>query len=264
MTRLVIVEGLPCSGKSTTAKFLADTLHFTCVDEGTGDHPADWENHALLDETAYERALSMLFDREEIRAFSCNTERLDCGFVVPLSDRYPPALQEMLDGREIYDELPWDTERPAMLEKWRIFAENCNRGYVFNCVLLQNPMCETMMRFNMPPEDSAAFIGEIADIIRPLEPVVVYLQTTDPAAQIMQTAPARGDWLAAVIGYHCGGGYGRAHGLSGFEGYIAALEERQRRELTILRGLGLQHIVLTDPQRDWHAAYAQLASYFNA
>lgn len=26
MTRLYIVEGLPCSGKSTTARFIADTL----------------------------------------------------------------------------------------------------------------------------------------------------------------------------------------------------------------------------------------------
>ena len=46
MTRLFIVEGLPCSGKSTTAKYMAERLsamgrRVLCVDEGTGEHPAD-------------------------------------------------------------------------------------------------------------------------------------------------------------------------------------------------------------------------------
>ena len=45
MTRLYIVEGLPCSGKSSTARFIAEVLeqqgrHVCHVDEGTGKHPA--------------------------------------------------------------------------------------------------------------------------------------------------------------------------------------------------------------------------------
>ena len=46
--RLIIVEGLPCSGKSTAARFLAEQCGMTFVDEGTGAHPADYENHAFL------------------------------------------------------------------------------------------------------------------------------------------------------------------------------------------------------------------------
>lgn len=54
MNRLYIVEGLPCSGKSSTARFIADTLaqqdkQVCHIDEGTGDHPADYEFHALRD-----------------------------------------------------------------------------------------------------------------------------------------------------------------------------------------------------------------------
>ena len=48
MTRLYIVEGLPCSGKSTTSKHIADLLEKSgkkeCFfDEGSRDHPADYE-----------------------------------------------------------------------------------------------------------------------------------------------------------------------------------------------------------------------------
>ena len=49
--RLYIIEGLPCSGKSTTSAFVAELLKAhgkVCyVDEGTGEHPADYEFHAL-------------------------------------------------------------------------------------------------------------------------------------------------------------------------------------------------------------------------
>ena len=52
--RLYIIEGLPCSGKSTTSAFVAEILkqkHNVCyVDEGSGNHPADYEFHAFLDE----------------------------------------------------------------------------------------------------------------------------------------------------------------------------------------------------------------------
>ncbi len=53
MTRLYIVEGLPCSGKSTTAKYIADLFEKSgkkvCFfDEGSGKHPADYEYHAYI------------------------------------------------------------------------------------------------------------------------------------------------------------------------------------------------------------------------
>ena len=42
MKRLIIVEGLPCSGKSTTARYIAEKLGYIYVDEGTCNHPADY------------------------------------------------------------------------------------------------------------------------------------------------------------------------------------------------------------------------------
>ena len=52
--RLYIVEGLPCSGKSSVSRFIAEALaeegKVCFVDEGTGNHPADYEFHALSPE----------------------------------------------------------------------------------------------------------------------------------------------------------------------------------------------------------------------
>lgn len=201
-TNLIIVEGLPGSGKSTTAAMLAEELgkagkRVVCVDEGAPDHPADYAD---------------------------------------------------------YDFPDFETERAKILDKWRSFVSGADRGaiYVFNCIFLQNPMCETMMRFGMEEGASQAYISEIAEIIRPLHPIVIYIDRPDVKASIDRVLAERGtDWLNAVIHYHTAQGFGKANGLSGYEGYIKCLEERKIRESRILQSLAIAHHTLS---RDMTAA----------
>lgn len=149
---------------------------------------------------------------------------------------------------------------PLMLDKWQAFVENAEPGtvYVFNCVFLQNPMCETMMRFGFSEEQSFAYISKIAETISPLEPAVVYLKNDGSAKAIRDAAKERGGWLEAVIDYHINGGYGKSIDAQGFDGYIACLEERQRRELSILERLPVKSMVIDNAQRDWDAAYHEM------
>jgi len=241
---LFLIEGLPCSGKSTTSAFVAALLEeqgkVCFVDEGSGNHPADYEFHALA-------PAGLVAENEEI---------------VALSD-YSGTLFDQLLQYKIYDFLPWEKERPLMLDKWREFRENREEdtAYVFNCVFLQNPMCETMMRFGFPEEESKRYISEIVEIIRPMNPVVIYLENMDIAASVEKAAKERPGWLDAVIDYHVNGVYGRSIGAEGFDGYIRCLEERKRRELRILADLPVEHIVITNPQRDWEAAQEKIRGY---
>lgn len=238
--RLYIIEGLPCSGKSTTAAFVAQLLQqkkVCYVDEGTGDHPADYEFHALA-------PAGFLSAQEQI---------------VPLKEYSGDQFHQLLRYK-IYDALPWETEMPLMLEKWQQFvreAEN-DTTYVFNCVLLQNPMCETMMRFGFSEEASKRYIEKIAQIIRPMNPLVIYLKNEEIAESVKKAAAERPGWLEAVIDYHVQGAYGRSIGAKGLEGYISCLAQRQERELRILSQLPVESLVLENPQRDWVAAREEL------
>lgn len=253
--RLYIIEGLPCSGKSTVSSRLASALEdrisenrkkVCFVDEGTGDHPADYEFHAYA-------PAGLISEKPEI---------------VPLS-QYEGEMLEKLLPYKIYDFLPWDTEKPLMLDKWRQFVSEADPDtiYVFNCVFLQNPMCETMMRFNFAESKSLAYIREIAEIITPLDPVIIYLKNDDIANSIEKAAKERPGWLEGVIDYHVNGAYGKSIHAQGLEGYIECLKERQRRELRILdrltrsktnEALSATALVLDNPQRDWHAAEAEI------
>ena len=244
VSRLFIIEGLPCSGKSTTASFTADLLSWEMkccfVDEGSGNHPADYEFHALA-------PAGLLSDKEE---------------VVSLSDYSGETFEKLLQYK-IYDFLPWETEKPLMLEKWRKFVRESDpeTAYVFNCVLLQNPMCESMMRFGFPEEVSENYIKEIAEIIQPMDPAVIYLKNSEIAASVQKTASERPGWLEAVIDYHVNGAYGKSIHAEGFDGYIHCLLERQERELRILSKLNMKSLVLNDPQKDWNSAHETIRGY---
>ena len=260
MTKLYLIEGLPCSGKSTTSRYVARKLEemgksVQFVDEGTGNHPADYEFHSFLDFQALDTLQNGL--REKVKARSITQEG---GFIVPLSSLSGKELDTLLQYK-IYDFLPWEVERPLMLAKWSAFARQAAREdavSVFNCVFLQNPMCETMMRFDFPQEESFSYIAEISEILRPLSPKVIYLQNEDIAASVLLTAREREGWLDGAIDYHIRGGYGRRTGAKGFEGYIACLKERQRRELDFLKKLEIPSLILSNPQRDWQLAYRQI------
>lgn len=195
---MIIVEGIPGSGKSSTAAMIADELNkkgkkVVCVDEGAKEHPADYAN---------------------------------------------------------YDFPDFETERKKILEKWHSFVENSSKDtiYVFNCIFLQNPMCETMMRFGMEEADSKKYISEIAEIIKPLNPIVLYINQPNVKEIIDRVLDERGNnWLNAVIDYHTTQGYGKENHLSGYEGYIKCLEERRIRELNILQALDIDyHIISQD------------------
>ena len=118
-----------------------------------------------------------------------------------------------------------------------------------------------MIRFNFRVQTSYKFIKEIYEIIKPLNPIVIYLKNNNIKDSILNVLNERGnDWLNCVINYHCLQKYGKNNNLSGFDGYIKALEERQRRELYILKKLGINYIVIESDHKSFNKSYKKIMS----
>lgn len=87
---------------------------------------------------------------------------------------------------------------PLMLNKWEKFVQQAIRevqAYVFDCVFLQNPMCETMMRFGYDITQLTAYISELAKIIKPLNPAVIDLHSDAIAQNVKRLLwNAQGGW----------------------------------------------------------------------
>lgn len=118
-----------------------------------------------------------------------------------------------------------------------------------------------MMRLGFSEEQSYDYISKIDDIVKPLKPVIIYLKNDDIAESVRRAAEEREGWLNGVIDYHVNGAYGKSIDAQGFEGYIKCLEERQKRELSILSGLSAESIVIENAHRDWPEAYKKIEDF---
>lgn len=159
------------------------------VDEGTNRHPEDYEFHSFLGGEDLNR-----FSSEEKTLMIRKGQTEGEGLIVPL-EGLPESLYQRLLPHKIYDGLPWDIEKVIMQNGWQHFAEKREKVavYVFNCCLLQNPMCETMMQFELPFVELEAYIREILRRIKELRPVIIYLSESRIADRIRYAAKERGE-----------------------------------------------------------------------
>ena len=261
MTGLIMLEGLPGSGKSTTAHRLGEWLAGRGVAaehwaEGRTDHPVDFEQVAVLTNDDIVRILGELPASADalIRA----AERSGDAWLVRHAQHpgLPRDLVERLRAHDGYDgTITPELHSQVLTESWRRFGR---RGVpmavqVWECVLLQNPVCALLARFDQPEWVLERHVRGLVDAVSDLAPALVYLDPGDPAAALERAAAERpAEWLDAVVAYHTNQGYGLSRGLRGFDGYVEFMRHRREVELALLRRLPLPTLVVRTDDRDWY------------
>lgn len=269
-TKLLMVEGLPGSGKSTVArkikKHMEEKGKKVIFYEAESTNPADMAWQAYLTKEEYHRFVAdcldiwlqtkpTITDEELIRRIEMQSQMENGHVAVAYRNiNFPGSeyqvLARKLSSKEIFQGgLPFEELRELHLERWSRFAHNMQlrrETVIFESNFLQNSIFELMCYRGMNDEQILDYLMELADTVRFLEPRIVYIETEDIEKLVDKTAKKRAlppesgnDWLTCFVNWVSTTIYGQRHNLSGKEGLIKVLRERQRMDYLVLRKIGL-------------------------
>lgn len=273
--KLILVEGIPGSGKTSLATFIRQLLDKAGVPnslyvEGDPDHPADFESVAHFSRLDYQAFLSqhgayrdMLEQNASIRGVDCFLayRKLKTGDGQTVLD----TLISELAKHDVNETPSADTYRRLAASRWKDFADQvaaAQRVSIFECCFLQNPLTVLLGKHNVAPPVAASHLQTIAAMLRPLQPALIYLRQQDVRAALKHIAQERPQaWKDFLISYFTGQGWGKASGLSGFEGVIAFYEMRQQVELDLLYQLDVTPLLVDTSKRDWAESQREITAF---
>ncbi len=251
-TKLIIIEGLPGSGKSTTAEKVYDILKDKGINteiysEGNYNHPADFDGVAYLNSEDF-NMLKQVYSKSKDLLNKIKIKYHN-GYLIP----YRKAIEEQqmsfeyelfndITKNDIY-ELPIELHTELILSRWNEFVNNCineDKVVIFECCFIQNPVTVSMIRNNSLKEVTMSYINSLAEKIVPLEPILIYVEQEDIKVSFNRAVSERPkEWIDEFINYYTNQGYGLSNNLNGLDGVMQVFEARSKLEREIYDSLKL-------------------------
>ncbi|MFW5813756.1 MAG: hypothetical protein ACOCXC_05440, partial [Fibrobacterota bacterium] len=262
-SKLILVEGIPGVGKSTTLSFISDFMNMMGIPnqffyEGDIDHPADYEGVACLNESDYISLRSRYNINEDI--LSENVTRKGESFFISYrklkkdgGDSLSEELFRELSLHDVYF-LPLDDYSRLFREKWGEFvarSKSKDTVTVFECSFFQNPLT-MLVRHNADEKYIKEFYRQLTTIISEMDPIVILMLQEDVRGTFEKVSAERPrEWLDFVIRYVTRQEYGREHRLEGFAGMVEFYKVLRNLELKIFQSLRFDKLYLPNPHLDY-------------
>ncbi|WP_195953848.1 hypothetical protein [Clostridium saudiense] len=269
-SRLILVEGIPGAGKTTTARKIKEKL----IDEGKEailyeegmSHPADMAWNACLKEDEYNdfiKKCSEMWEgskksisKEELISRIQRQTRIEDNNVILAYTKidFPEdcywsligdvASKEICDGRKSLDEF-----RDIHLRRWSKFADQAllnDNIYIFECAFLQNHIFELLGVYEKSDEEIYLYLKSLLETVKSLSPSIVYIEPSSVEDIIIQAANerkspegSRPDWIDEVANWVSNMNFGKSHNLKGIEGVFYFCKERLRIDKLMIEKLNV-------------------------
>lgn len=274
-SRLILVEGIPGAGKTTTARKIKEKL----IDEGKEailyeegmSHPADMAWNACLKEDEYNdfiKKCSEMWEgskksisKEELISRIQRQTRIEDNNVILAYTKidFPEdcywsligdvASREICDGRKSLDEF-----RDIHLRRWSKFAEQAllnDNIYIFECAFLQNHIFELLGVYEKSDEEIYLYLKSLLETVKSLSPSIVYIEPSSVEDIIIQAANerkspegSRPDWIDEVANWVSNMNFGKSHNLKGIEGVFYFCKERLRIDKLMIEKLNVSVTII--------------------
>lgn len=227
-TKLIFVEGLPGSGKTTTASWLAARLQS-------------------------ERLLVNLFLEHQPEH--------------PLNVGGPLHPSGSTTGEAFFHRYTAASFVHESLQRWHAFVRAALQAEAIS-VLDSYPFQNTvrvLLQLNATPACMRAYAGQVEALVMPLQPVLIYFTHRDLLhafhhlrAISAQRGQAWTDYVVELV-THCP--YAMAQHLEGFSGALAVLGDYKQLTDALLRQSRCPRLVLEDGTGGWEGCYQQIEAF---
>ncbi|WP_433751988.1 adenylyl-sulfate kinase [Paenibacillus amylolyticus] len=263
--RLILIEGLPGSGKSTVAQMVSEILKsqgkkVQLFQEGNLDHPADYEGVSFYYAGDFEILLTRHEEYREILV--SNATAHGDGFLIPYRKmreqwgiELPDHIVQDIFNRDIY-EIPFEQNVKLITEKWQDFTQNVLSTNddcitIFECCFIQNPLTMGLVKCNQSKEQNVQYVLELGRIIHALNPLLIYIDQKDISFTFDKAVRERPkEWSEGFINYYTNQGLGQAQGYQGVQGTVQVLQERKKLESEIYGLLQMDKVWLDNSDYD--------------
>lgn len=224
-THLILLDGLPGSGKSTATAYVA-----RCLNEGGAVARAYYETE--------------------------DDHPLNVG-----GSLHPAGVTT---GEALFRRYTAESYIAESLARWRsLVAEAARSGVavVLDSYPYQNA-ARILLQMDADPARIAAYVAEVETIAAPLSPSLIYLEADDPVVAWEWAVSVRGaEWAesAGAIVARCPYVWNRD--LGNAEGVLAVLQAYTALLRELVATTTLDHIVLPHTGGDWDARNARIRAY---
>lgn len=212
-TKLIMIEGIPGSGKSTTAQLISHMLHR----KGIG-HKWWYEEEKGHPVYVYDDYTTMQLIIDEL---SNGNYRKVINMALKKWHEFVASVQMTSDI---------------------VIVDSCLFGY----------LTWSLFPFEVPKEEIAKYIKAVERIIQPLNPNIIYFYQTDIGAALKKICTRRGgDTEKNFVRAATQSPYGKSRGLNGFRGMVAYWKDYRDITDGAFQGLAHHKIAIDNSEGNW-------------